>query len=99
MARDGSERLRFEVATQPQTAPDTTGAGDAFDAGVPRRLVRRDRRGPALPATMRQAAVAGHRAAARQLSSPRAARRVSSRTSHAHGIHHRRAARGRSGGR
>jgi ribokinase len=71
MARDGSERLRFEVATQPQTAPDTTGAGDAFDAGFLVGWFGAIAAGRALPATMRQAAVAGHRAAARQLSSPR----------------------------
>ena len=38
--------LRFEVATQHVEAADTTGAGDAFDAGFLYRLVRRARRGP-----------------------------------------------------
>ena len=33
LARDGDARLRFEVATEHLTATDTTGAGDAFDAG------------------------------------------------------------------
>ena len=71
MARDGSERLRFEVATQPLTAADTTGAGDAFDAGFLVGWFGAIAAGRALPATMRRAAVVGHRAAARQLSSPR----------------------------
>ena len=71
MARDGSERLRFEVATQHLQAPDTTGAGDAFDAGFLVGWFGAIAAGRALPATMRQAAVAGHKAAARQLSTPR----------------------------
>ena len=33
LARVGSERIRLEVATEHLTATDTTGAGDAFDAG------------------------------------------------------------------
>jgi sugar/nucleoside kinase (ribokinase family) len=72
MARDGGERLRFEVATQHLRAPDTTGAGDAFDAGFLVGWFGARAAGKALPATMRQAAVAGHKAAARQLTTPRA---------------------------
>lgn len=71
MARDGSDRLRFEVATKPLQAADTTGAGDAFDAGFLVGWFAAIAAGRALPATMRQAAVAGHKAAARQLSAPR----------------------------
>ena len=33
LARDGAATLRFEAATEALTATDTTGAGDAFDAG------------------------------------------------------------------
>src|SRR4029450_1052087 len=32
LAREGDQHLRFEVATTPMPATDTTGAGDAFDA-------------------------------------------------------------------
>jgi ribokinase len=71
MARDGEDRLRFEVATAHLTAPDTTGAGDAFDAGFLTGWFGAIAAGRALPATMRQAAVAGHKAAARQLSTRR----------------------------
>jgi sugar/nucleoside kinase (ribokinase family) len=71
MARDGAERLRFEVATQHLQAADTTGAGDAFDAGFLVGWFAARAAGRALPATLRQAAVAGHKAAARQLSAPR----------------------------
>jgi len=71
MARDGSERLRFEVATTHVSAADTTGAGDAFDAGFLVGWFAAVNAGRALPATLRQAAVAGHRAASRQLATPR----------------------------
>ena len=71
MSRDGSDRLRFEVATEHLQAADTTGAGDAFDAGFLVGWFGAIAAGRALPATMRHAAVAGHKAAARQLSTPR----------------------------
>jgi sugar/nucleoside kinase (ribokinase family) len=71
MARDGGERLRFEVATERVTASDSTGAGDAFDAGFLVGWFAAIHAGHALPATMRRAALAGHRAAARQLSGRR----------------------------
>ncbi len=71
MARDADARLRFEVATEHLTAPDTTGAGDAFDAGYLTGWFAARAAGHAVPAAMRRAALAGHRAAARQLSTPR----------------------------
>jgi len=71
MARDGDERLRFEVATEHLSAADTTGAGDAFDAGFLVGWFGALSVGRALPAAMRRAALAGHRAAARQLGSRR----------------------------
>jgi sugar/nucleoside kinase (ribokinase family) len=71
MAREDGERLRFEVATERLTASDTTGAGDAFDAGFLVGWFGARASGQALPATMRRAALAGHRAAARQLGTRR----------------------------
>ena len=67
---DGGPALRFDVATKPIVATDTTGAGDAFDAGflvVWLAAAPADRRRPTV---LRRAVVAGHRAAARQLGRP-----------------------------
>ncbi len=61
--------IRLEVATRPIVAADTTGAGDAFDAGFLAEWLVRDR--AATPAVLRRAVVAGHRVAARQLVTPR----------------------------
>jgi ribokinase len=71
LARSGEERLRFEVATAHLTAVDTTGAGDAFDAGFLVGWFAARAAGRSLPASLQRAALAGHRAAARQLSTPR----------------------------
>jgi sugar/nucleoside kinase (ribokinase family) len=61
--------VRLEVATRPFPAADTTGAGDAFDAGF---LASWLAAGAATtPAALRRAVVAGHRAAARQVGTPR----------------------------
>ena len=51
---------RFEVATPSLTATDTTGAGDAFDAGLHRVYAQLAGRTPAArPAALRRAALAG----------------------------------------
>lgn len=71
LAREGDERLRFEVATEPIAASDTTGAGDAFDAGFLVGWFTSRAAGRSLPASLQRAALAGHRAAARHLSTPR----------------------------
>ena len=71
LARDGDQRLRFEVATTPIAATDTTGAGDAFDAGFLVGWFSSRAAGRSMPVSLRRAAVAGHRAAARQLTTPR----------------------------
>lgn len=71
LSRLGPERTRFEVATAPLVATDTTGAGDAFDAGFLVGWFAARAAGRSLPASLQRAAVAGHRAAARQLSTPR----------------------------
>jgi sugar/nucleoside kinase (ribokinase family) len=71
LARDGDQHLRFEVATTPIAATDTTGAGDAFDAGFLVGWFTSRAAGRSLPASLQRAALAGHRAAARQLTTPR----------------------------
>lgn len=71
VARDGGQRLRFEVATTPIAATDTTGAGDAFDAGFLVGWFTSRAAGRSVPVSLRRAALAGHRAAARQLTTPR----------------------------
>ena len=71
LARGGAANLRFEVATQPVTATDTTGAGDAFDAGFLVGWFSARAAGRALPTSLQRAALAGHRAAARQLRTAR----------------------------
>ena len=71
LAREGDARLRFEVATTPIAATDTTGAGDAFDAGFLVGWFTSRAAGRSLPASLQRAALAGHRAAARQLTTPR----------------------------
>ncbi len=49
LTRVGGEGIRFEVATEQLVVSDTTGAGDAFDAGLPGRLVRRPTCGAVVP--------------------------------------------------
>ena len=66
-AREGDTFVRFEVATERLLAADTTGAGDAFDAGFIVGWLASRAAGASTPAGVRRAAVAGHRAAARHL--------------------------------
>ncbi len=68
---DDEPPLRFDIATPTVSASDTTGAGDAFDAGfIAGWLAARAASRPAADA-LHRATLAGHRAAARQLSGPR----------------------------
>jgi ribokinase len=67
LARGTVVALRFEVATPGLSATDTTGAGDAFDAGFLAAFIAVPPDGRLRPAALRRAALAGHRAAARQL--------------------------------
>jgi sugar/nucleoside kinase (ribokinase family) len=70
-APDDEPPLRFDVATPAVAADDTTGAGDAFDAGfIAGWLAARALGRPAADA-LHRATLAGHRAAARQLTTPR----------------------------
>lgn len=62
--------ITFDVATRPLPATDTTGAGDAFDAAFLIGFIEGRRAGRSTPAGLRRAVLAGHHAAARQLSSP-----------------------------
>ncbi len=71
MARDGHSRIRLDVATRALEVADSTGAGDAFDAAFLIVWVQALRAGASLATALRRAALAGHRAAGRQLVAPR----------------------------
>jgi sugar/nucleoside kinase (ribokinase family) len=64
-------RLRVEVATTTVATTDSTGAGDAFDAGFLASYLAATKAGRAGPSVIHRAALAGHRAARRHLVSPR----------------------------
>ncbi len=64
---DDGSTLRFEVATAPLAAADTTGAGDALNAGFVVGWLTGLRRGQPLATALQWGAVAGNRAAGRHL--------------------------------
>jgi sugar/nucleoside kinase (ribokinase family) len=68
-AISGDARIAFDVATTPLEASDSTGAGDAFDAGFIATWLAAEPSARFRPATLRRAVVAAHRVAARQLAS------------------------------
>ena len=71
LTRAAGDRLRFEVATEHLVASDTTGAGDAFDAGFLHAWIVARSAGQSVAAALQRAALAGHRTAARHLTAPR----------------------------
>ena len=70
IATGDRDPVSFVVATAPLDASDSTGAGDAFDAGFLVSWLSAPAEARCRPAALRRAAVAGNRAAARQLASP-----------------------------
>ncbi len=68
-----AEVLEIDVATRSIAATDTTGAGDAFDAGFLHALVAGGYTagGARATALLRRSAIAGNRSASRLLTSPR----------------------------
>ncbi len=69
--RDADSAGRLQVAARPVAAADTTGAGDAFDAGFILAWLDARRERVSITAALRRGAQAGNRLAARQLLRPR----------------------------
>jgi sugar/nucleoside kinase (ribokinase family) len=68
LARDANSNiLRFDVATSQVAAADTTGAGDAFSAGLIAGWLTARAAGRQIPDALHRATLSGHRVAARQL--------------------------------
>lgn len=67
LLRAGEDHVRLEVATTPVSAEDSTGAGDAFDAGFLAGWLAARRKGLAEAAALQRGAVLGNRTALRQI--------------------------------
>jgi sugar/nucleoside kinase (ribokinase family) len=73
LLREGpdAEPERFEVAAEAVPSVDSTGAGDAFDAGFIFAWLAARKAGHPIPLAVHRAVLAGHRVAARHLRSQR----------------------------
>jgi sugar/nucleoside kinase (ribokinase family) len=69
--REGGPAGRIEIAARAVAASDTTGAGDAFDAGFILAWLAARQDGVSAAAALRRAAIAGNSMAARHLLRPR----------------------------